>query len=396
MFFSYPSGVLVYPKEKNWISSKTARRLTALLGGIDEGFAYPRKGGSGPRLVVALCQDATAEGGNDLLDQCYPATIIEAASDIIYPPEGAVLPNGTLVLLTVLGSDGEAVVPVTGKPYLGVLTGDVETDGSGSLIGRPRVVSLEDELGIGGPIVSTDNAIVRWDGTTGKLVQNSLGIIDDAGNVYVTAVRVDSGPTLQKRDSVTFSINDGIGGAASPDGDIAVKTLWINNTLTRASTLPSLFTSAVSSGDVVAIGPGWDHVHGTGDDPDLAGGQLWAMAGNLDPASTSAAAAWARLNAISLTFTAHDDITFGRHQFWLGPGVLSGSGSSDTFQLVVPNGAVFALTSFGPGSTAAYAIWDTTGSGVSGGTIVTGGMTFVGGLYISGSAAASDIDGGTW
>lgn len=34
-----------------------------------------------------------------------------------------------------------------------------------------------------GPASSTDNAVARWDGTTGKLLQNSLAILDDAGNL---------------------------------------------------------------------------------------------------------------------------------------------------------------------------------------------------------------------
>jgi hypothetical protein len=35
-----------------------------------------------------------------------------------------------------------------------------------------------------GPASATDNAIARFDGTTGKLVQNSLVAVDDSGNVY--------------------------------------------------------------------------------------------------------------------------------------------------------------------------------------------------------------------
>jgi hypothetical protein len=34
-----------------------------------------------------------------------------------------------------------------------------------------------------GPATATDNAVSRWDGTTGKLVQSSLVTIDDAGNI---------------------------------------------------------------------------------------------------------------------------------------------------------------------------------------------------------------------
>jgi hypothetical protein len=36
-----------------------------------------------------------------------------------------------------------------------------------------------------GPGSSTDNAVVRFDGTDGKTLQNSVMIVDDSGNVYI-------------------------------------------------------------------------------------------------------------------------------------------------------------------------------------------------------------------
>ncbi len=38
---------------------------------------------------------------------------------------------------------------------------------------------------VDGPASSTDNALVRWDGTTGKLLQNSLVTIDDSGSIQM-------------------------------------------------------------------------------------------------------------------------------------------------------------------------------------------------------------------
>lgn len=50
-----------------------------------------------------------------------------------------------------------------------------------------------------GPASSTDNAIARWDGVTGKLLQNSVNIIDDNGNTTLNQVASTSGtPTLLK------------------------------------------------------------------------------------------------------------------------------------------------------------------------------------------------------
>lgn len=44
--------------------------------------------------------------------------------------------------------------------------------------------------GLAGPGVSTDNAFCRWDGTTGKIVQNSLVVADDSGNIGTAGVVV--------------------------------------------------------------------------------------------------------------------------------------------------------------------------------------------------------------
>lgn len=42
-----------------------------------------------------------------------------------------------------------------------------------------------------GPASATDNALVRFDGTSGKLIQNSLGVLDDSGNLDVTSAKAD-------------------------------------------------------------------------------------------------------------------------------------------------------------------------------------------------------------
>jgi len=47
-----------------------------------------------------------------------------------------------------------------------------------------------------GPASSTDNAIVRFDGTTGKLIQNSAVTIDDSGNVSAASISITSPLTV--------------------------------------------------------------------------------------------------------------------------------------------------------------------------------------------------------
>ncbi len=50
-----------------------------------------------------------------------------------------------------------------------------------------------------GPASATDNAIARYDSTTGKLIQNSVGILDDSGNL--TGINSITDP-----DYVTFKV----------------------------------------------------------------------------------------------------------------------------------------------------------------------------------------------
>lgn len=46
-----------------------------------------------------------------------------------------------------------------------------------------------------GPALSTDNAIARWDGITGKLLQNSVAILSDTGALSGLTSLVVLGPT---------------------------------------------------------------------------------------------------------------------------------------------------------------------------------------------------------
>lgn len=55
-----------------------------------------------------------------------------------------------------------------------------------------------------GPVSSTDNALVRFDGTTGKVVQNSGITVDDSGNIT-------SDVTIGKADA-TLTVGSGSGG----------------------------------------------------------------------------------------------------------------------------------------------------------------------------------------
>ncbi len=67
------------------------------------------------------------------------------------------------------------------------VTGDLNVSGTIKTNGSQISTSdLSDGANlVKGPASSTDNAIARFDGTTGKLVQNSGAYIDDSGNVGI-------------------------------------------------------------------------------------------------------------------------------------------------------------------------------------------------------------------
>ena len=92
--------------------------------------------------------------------------------------------------------------------------------------------------GMNGPAASTDNAIARFDGTSGKLIQNSAATIDDTtgdinagkyNKVTVTApatsatLTIADGKTLTASNTLTFSGTDGSTAAFGAGGTVAYR-----------------------------------------------------------------------------------------------------------------------------------------------------------------------------
>ncbi len=64
---------------------------------------------------------------------------------------------------------------------------------------------------VDGPASATDNAIARFDGTTGKLIQNSVGILSDTGVLTgITSAGIGIAPTAQ----VTIAAGTAVAGTA--------------------------------------------------------------------------------------------------------------------------------------------------------------------------------------
>lgn len=122
---------------------------------------------------------------------------------------------------------------------------------------------------VAGPSSSTDNAITRFDGTTGKLVQNSSVLIDDSGNITgvtsmiisdgATLVYGGNGATMRQRLGLEIGVN-----VQAFDADLAaVAAMTTDGIVARtasATFLPRTLTGTtnqvnISNGDGVAGNP---------------------------------------------------------------------------------------------------------------------------------------------
>ena len=180
-------------------------------------------------------------------------------------------------------TDGQLLI---GNTTGNTLTKTTLTAGSGITItngsGAITIASSGGSGDVVGPASSTDNAVARFDSTTGKLIQNSTGILTDAGAISglteITAsglVRT-SGSGFQSgnaTDSFSKFIHDGgnaalditneynSGGAGSTYGQIVFKNYNSNGgTLTeraRISGSGSLLIGTTSSPSSSGVGSGF-------------------------------------------------------------------------------------------------------------------------------------------
>lgn len=134
-----------------------------------------------------------------------------AVLDIVSSDKGLLIPR------VVLSSNLSDPSPVT-SPATGLLvfnTGSNQETGFYYWSGTTwTMLKPSEDDDIEGPSSSTDNAIARFDGTTGKVIQNSTVILDDAGNITDVTNITTSGftmPTNAGVDKVMISDASGNG-----------------------------------------------------------------------------------------------------------------------------------------------------------------------------------------
>lgn len=78
--------------------------------------------------------------------------------------------------------------------------------------------------GVDGPGSSTDNAIARWDGTTGETIQNSVVIVGDTGALTGISTIVASGAG----DFASYKVA-GVSGVSGSFTTVDLKTVTVVN-----------------------------------------------------------------------------------------------------------------------------------------------------------------------
>ena len=109
-------------------------------------------------------------------------------------------------------------------------SGTIDNTEFGYLNGVTSTIQTQFDGKVVGPASATDNAIARFDGTTGKLVQNSSVVIDDSGNVGIGT----PSPSWQLNQYSTTRARHVIQGGTANTGTQGADTTWYDGTTSHS------------------------------------------------------------------------------------------------------------------------------------------------------------------
>lgn len=208
---------------------------------------------TGETLLIRRDQPATQETTYELFDG-IPAAVLEGDLDK-QTYSDLTLQEQLDRCIKVPKGHPDADLPLTPQTLIGN-AGKIQAVNAGET--DVEWIANVDSDGVIGPASSTNNAVVRWDGTTGLLVQDSGVFIDDSNQMTGVTGFTCTGLTVNGGAAITGTITAGSGAnvittaaglVAHAKIDPAIAGTGITNTAGVLSVVASL------GGDVVGPGP---------------------------------------------------------------------------------------------------------------------------------------------
>lgn len=208
--------------------------------------------------TVVLTTTNIAEGTNEYFTTARARASISAGTGISYDNSTGVVtnsaPDQTVAFtdgtgIDVTGTYPNFTVTNTAPDQVVALTGAGTTTVTGTYPNFTIISNDEFDGDVVGPASATDNAVVRFNSTTGKLIQNSVVTIDDAGNeAGINSITFDTTPT-------TVPTTEGSLYWDSADGNQTLSLVMAGGTATQQIGEEQFYrikaSSAITDGQVV-------------------------------------------------------------------------------------------------------------------------------------------------
>jgi hypothetical protein len=207
-------------------------------------------------------------------------------------------------------------------------------------------------LGVVGPASATDNAVPKFDGTTGQIIQGSGVTIDDSNNVSGVAQLNATTADLTNIEVTNIKAKDGTASATITDStgaftistELSVDNININgNTIVSSDTDGDLNLTPNGAGNLVLDGLNWPQADGSADyvlSTDGAGQLSWtAQTGGGGGGGTSVTVTQATATAAQTTFSV--TYTVGQLSVYLNGALLASADytASNGTTVVLASGA---------------------------------------------------------
>lgn len=190
---------------------------------------------------------------------------VNAKIQAILYKNGAEIARGTTdaagAAETYLCSTVAATVNANGTDYFELYvavwgTASWSIDGATSRTHFSAAIAVGGDGDIIGPASSTDEAVARWDGTTGKLLQDGTATLDDSGNLDLAAGNLITSGLVDGVDVSAHDHSGGDNGEKVPDTSIEIFAPPASPFATLRDALETIVSAGTNQGAYITDGGG--------------------------------------------------------------------------------------------------------------------------------------------